>query len=147
MTRLVEVLQPVSIRADRLAATRLFAGVGRADLELAAALVSETLVERGARLTVQGKPSDRMWFLLEGQALVSADARPLRVATSGDVIGLTAMLLAVPSPETTIALTPIRAFETDPSRFSELMNLAAIRSRLSEAAGLNVARRSTRRRS
>ncbi len=57
MSRLVEVLQPTSIRADRLGATEAFAGLAWPDLELAAQLLTEALVERGARMTVQGKPS------------------------------------------------------------------------------------------
>ena len=147
ISRLVEVLQPLSIRADRLAATKLFTGLERADIELAAALVSETLIERGARLTVQGMPSDRMWIVLEGQALVSADARPLRLAGPGDVIGLLSMMLATPSQETTLALTTIRAFETDPLHLAELLNVPPIRSRLAEVAGLSAVKRSARRRS
>ncbi len=65
MSRLVEVLQPLSIRADRLAAIELFAGLGRPDLELAAGLVSEAVIERGTRMTVQGAPSTKMWLILE----------------------------------------------------------------------------------
>lgn len=52
---------------------RLFTGLERAELELAAALVTETLIERGTRLTVQGTPSSRMWVILVGQALASAE--------------------------------------------------------------------------
>lgn len=147
MNRLVEVFQPISIRADRLAAMRLLAGLERADLELAAALVSETLIDRGTRLTIQGRPSEHLWLVLEGQALVSADARPMRVVTGGDVIGLASMLLAAPCLETTVALTPIRAFETDAGRLAELMSMPPIRSRLAEAAGLSAIKRSARRRS
>ena len=64
MARLVEVLQPVSIRVDRLAATELFSGVPRPELELAAGLVSETLIDRGTRMTVQGVPAAKRWLIL-----------------------------------------------------------------------------------
>jgi CRP-like cAMP-binding protein len=136
MSRLVEVLQPLSVRVDRLAATELFGGLERTDLQLAANLLSDAVVERGTRMTVQGTPSTRLWVILEGQALVSADARPIRVASHGHVVGLTSMLLASTSPETTIALTPIRAFEADPTQFRELMNHAPLRSRLAAVAGM-----------
>jgi hypothetical protein len=71
MSRLVEVLQPLSLRADRLAATTLFAGVARPDLEIAAALVSEALAgqahlrrvsqaaEFGGRLSVPDRSDTR----------------------------------------------------------------------------------------
>lgn len=147
LNRLVEVLQPVSLRADRLSTTSLFAGLGRRELELAAGLLSETFVERHSRLTIQGIPASRFWLIVEGQALVSADARPLRMAGAGDPIGLPSLLLAQPAGETTLALTGIRAFETDARRFAELLNIAPIRFRLSAAAGLTAVKRSTRRRS
>jgi len=113
LTRVVEVLQPISLRADRLAATETFSGLPRQDLELAATELNETLVERGTRLTVQGKLGGRFWLILEGRALVSADPRPLRVVAAGDLVGLAGMLYRAGSPETTIALSPIRALEAD----------------------------------
>lgn len=130
IARLVEVLQPVRIRADRLAATQLFAGVARADLELAAGLMSEALVDRGTRMTVQGAPASKLWLILEGQALVSADARPIRVAGPGQLVGLRSMLDATDSPETTIALSPIRAYEADAAQFRKLMAHRRLRARL-----------------
>ncbi len=134
MSRLVEVLQLTSIRADRLGATEAFAGLAWPDLELAAQLLTEAIVERGARMTVQGRPSSRLWVILEGEALVSADARPIRVATRGDLVGLTSMFYATDSPETTIALSAIRAFEAGPSEFRQLIRNRPIRQRLAAGA-------------
>ncbi len=134
MSRLVEVLQPASIRADRLAATEAFAGLAWPDLELAAGILTEALVERGARMTVQGRPSSKLWLILDGEALVSADARPIRVATRGDLIGLSSMFYATNSRETTIALSSIRAFEAGPSEFRQLLRRRPIRQRLAAVA-------------
>src|SRR5438309_11234625 len=78
VARLVEVLQPLSLRADRLAAMGLFAGLRWSDLEFAADLLVETDVDRGTRMTVQGRPTSRLWLITQGEALVSANARPLR---------------------------------------------------------------------
>jgi len=136
MSRLVEVLQPASVKADRLGATEAFAGLTWPDLELAAGILTETLVERGARMTVQGRPSSRLWLILEGEALVSADARPMRIATRGDLIGLTSMFYATKSRETTIALSSIRAFAAGPDEFQQLIRHAPIRQRLAGAAKL-----------
>jgi CRP-like cAMP-binding protein len=130
VARLVEVLQPANARAERLAATEPFAGMDWPDLQFAAGLLSETLLERGARLTVQGKPSFRFWVILEGEALVSADARPLRIARRGDLIGLPSLLYGNASPETTIAVSAIRAFEAGPSEFKQLIRHRPIRQRL-----------------
>jgi len=130
ISRLVEVLQPVSVRADRLGSMALFAGLSWTELEFAAGVLRETLIERGVRMTVQGKPAGRVWLILEGEALVSADARPLRVAGRGDMIGLLGMLREVASPESAVAISPIRAFETDRAGFASLAARRSIRRRL-----------------
>jgi CRP-like cAMP-binding protein len=144
VSRIVEALQPLSIRADRLGSIELFAGLQRADLEFAAGCFAETLVERGTRMTVQGHPSLRLWLITQGEALVSADARPIRVATRGDMVGGATLLAQLNSPETTIALTSIRAFEAGPQQFRELIRHRSIRQRL---AALNGLKRPARRRS
>jgi CRP-like cAMP-binding protein len=144
VSRLVEALQPLSVRADRLASIQLFAGLQRSNLEFAAGCFAETLVERGTRMTVQGRPSLRLWLITQGEALVSADARPIRVASRGDMIGGFTLLTHLDSPETTIALTAIRAFEAGPQQFRELIRDRSIRRRLAAISG---AKRPARRRS
>ena len=135
VARLVEALQPVSIRADRLAAMDLFAGLRWSELEFAAGLLYETDVDRGTRMTVQGRPNSRLYLITEGEALVSADARPLRVAGTGDPIGIAGMLYGINSLETTIALCPIRALAAEAVQFRELARHRPIRLRLTAAAG------------
>lgn len=135
VSRLVEVLQPLSVRADRLGSMPVFAGLGRTELEFAAGVLSETLIERGTRFTIQGRPVSGMWLISEGEALVSADARPVRVAGRGDVIGVSAMLYGTKSPETAIALTPICAFAAGRDQFRRLIAHRPIRLRLAAEAG------------
>jgi CRP-like cAMP-binding protein len=130
ISRLVEVLQPLSVRADRLGSLELFAGLSWTDIEFAAACLGETLVERGTRMTMQGQPSLRLWLITQGEALVSADARPVRVAGRGAVVGGATLLFRLRSAETTLALTPIRAFEAGPQQFRELIRHSGIRERL-----------------
>ncbi len=57
VARLLEVMQPLSLRADRLASMELFAGLRWSDLEFVAERFNETAVERGTRMTVQGAPA------------------------------------------------------------------------------------------
>jgi CRP-like cAMP-binding protein len=144
VSRFVEALQPLSVRADRLGSLALFAGLERGDLEFAARCFAETLVERGTRMTVQGHPSLRLWLITQGEALVSADARPIRVAARGDAVGGATLLNRLNSPETTIALTSIRAFEAGPQQFRDLIRRRSIRHRL---AAINGVKRTTGRRS
>jgi len=132
-SRLVEVLQPVSVRADRLAAMDVFSGLTRGELEFAAGILRETLIERGKRMTVQAQSAPYVWLLIEGKALVSADARPIRVVGYGDFVGLVGMRYSIASPETTISLSPIRAFEVDRKGFAQLHAKARIRKRLAAA--------------
>ena len=145
VSRIVEALQPVSVRADRLGSLGLFAGLERAHLEYAARCFAETLVERGTRMTVQGHPSLRLWLITQGEALVSADARPIRVASRGDLVGGSTLLTQSDSPETTIALSSIRAFEAGPAQFRELIRDRAIRQRVAGITGPKPARRRTGR--
>ena len=134
VARLVEVLQPLSLRADRLAGMPLFAGLRWADLEFAADLLYETEVERGTRMTVQGRPSSRFWLITSGEALVSANARPLRVVGCGDAVGIAPLLNGGGSSETTIALSAIRALTAGQDEFQELASRPSIRARLAAAA-------------
>ena len=133
--RLVEILQPLSLRADQLGYMSLFEGFSWSELESAAALFDQFEVPRGTRLTVQGMPDSRLWLLVQGEALVSADARPLRVAGHGDALGVAGMLYPVRSPETAIALSSIRALAAGPAEFTELVKIDQIRFRLTALAG------------
>jgi CRP-like cAMP-binding protein len=81
-------------------------------------------------MTVQGHPSSRLWLIIRGQALVSVDARPVRVAGIGDAVGGATMLYRQEAPETTIALTAICAFEAGPSQMRDLIAHPTIRRRL-----------------
>jgi CRP-like cAMP-binding protein len=130
VARLVEVLQPLSLRADRLAGMELFAGLSWSDLEFAADLLYETEVERGTRMIVQGRPSSRLWLITSGEALVSANARPLKVVGYGDAVGVAPLLNGGGSPETTIALSAIRALTAGQDQFRELASRPSIRARL-----------------
>jgi CRP-like cAMP-binding protein len=56
------------------------------------------------------------------------------VATHGDLVGLSSMFYATNSPETTIALSSIRAFEAGPAEFRQLVKHRPIRRRLAAAA-------------
>jgi CRP-like cAMP-binding protein len=143
VSRLVEALQPTQ-RAHRLGSIGLFAGLEWSDLEFAAGCLTESIVERGTRMTVQGKPSSRLWLIMQGEALVSADARPIRVAGHGDAVGGITLINQLESPETTVALTPIRAFEAGPEQFRNLIRHRSIRRRL---AAIHSVRPSAQRRS
>jgi CRP-like cAMP-binding protein len=131
---LLQILRPEAVKADLLRSMHLFAGLRWPELEVAGAQFDEVVVPRGARLTVQGRVDARLCILVSGEALVSADARPLRVIGHGDPVGLTSMLYRMRSPETTIALSPIRALSAGPEQFRELIRQATIRRRLTAVA-------------
>ena len=134
LSRIVELLQPLTVRADQLGSMALFGGFRWKELEQFAAHLDEVHAPRGTRLTVQGRREPRLWLLTEGEALVSADARPLRVSRPGDAAGLVSLLYGMRSPETTIALSPIRALSAGPAQFRELVSAPRLRLRLTGAA-------------
>ena len=131
----MQVLWPLSARADRLGAMALFDGYRWPELEAVAGLFTEVEAPRGTRLTVQGRPDSRFWLISEGEALVSADARPLRVIGPGGGCGVAGMLYSIASPETTIALSSIRALAAGPVEFAELVSDDRVRRRLTALAG------------
>ena len=134
MASLLQILQPEAFKADLLRSMDLFGGLRWPELEVASAQFDEVAVPRGARLTVQGRADARLCVLITGEALVSADARPLRVIGHGDTVGLASMVYRIKSPETTIALSPIRALSAGPEQFRELIRQATIRRRLTALA-------------
>ena len=128
------------MKADMLRSVSVFAGLRWPDLEEAGAQFDEVIVPRGTRLTVQGQADGCLSIIISGEALVSADARPLRVIGHGDPVGLASMLYRIKSPETTIALSPIRALAAGPEQFGQLVRQATIRRRLT-AVGAEQLRR------
>ena len=132
--KVLQILPPEAVKADILRSMDLFGGLRWPELEVAGAHFDEVAVPRGARLTVQGRADAQLCLLISGEALVSADARPLRVIGHGDSVGLASMLYRIKSPETTIALSPIRALSAGPNQFRELIRQATIRRRLTALA-------------
>lgn len=138
---MLQILQPDAVKADLLCSMDLFSGLLWPELAEAVAQFDEVAVPRGARLTVQGRADARLCVLVSGEALVSADARPLRVIGHGDTVGLISMLYRIKSPETTIALSPIRALSAGPEQFRQLVRQATIRRRLTALAAEQLRRR------
>lgn len=141
VTRVLQVLRPEAARADMLRSMALFADLRWPDLEELAAEFDEIVVPRGTRLTIQGEADVQLRLLVSGEALVSADARPLRVIKHGDAVGLVSMLYQIKSPETTIALSPIRTLSAGPDQFRGLLRQATIRRRLTALAAEQLRRR------
>ena len=139
--RVLQILQPEAAKADVLRSMDLFAGLRWPELEAVSSQFDEVVVPRGARLTIQGQTDSRLSILVSGEALVSADARPLRVIGHGDTVGLAGMLYRINSPETTIALSPIRALSAGPEQFRQLVRQATIRRRLTALAADQLRRR------
>src|SRR5260370_18082730 len=79
---------------------------------------------------VQGRPSSRLWLLTSGEALVPANAGPLKVVGYRDAVGIASLLNGGGSPETTIALSAIRALTAGQDQFQELVSRPSIRARL-----------------
>ena len=84
---MVEALQPLNFRADRLASIRLFAGLQRADLEFAARCFAETLVERGTRFEAgpqQFRELIRDRSIRRRLATINGSRRPARRRSSAE---------------------------------------------------------------
>ncbi len=141
VVRVLQILRPEAARADMLRSMALFGDLRWPELEEFGAQFDEVMVPRGTRLTVQGQADTHLRLLVSGEALVSADARPLRVIGHGDPVGLASMLYRIKSPETTIALSPIRALSAGPEQLRTLLRQATIRRRLTALAAGQLRRR------
>lgn len=113
----------------------LFDALPWLEIEAAAKCLDRLDLVRGTRLTVQGRPSSRLWLVVAGEALVSADARPLRVIGPGAAAGVAAMLYSVRSRETTMALKPMTVLAAAPAQFAELVQREPMRRLLTALAG------------
>jgi cAMP-dependent protein kinase regulator len=86
------------------------------------ALVYETTLPAGARLTVEGHVRRQAFIILSGEATIDAGSARLGTAGFGDLIGEMSLLDHRPQNATVTAQTPLRVLVMDPREFITLMS-------------------------
>lgn len=134
----------LSARVDVLVGLQIFDGARRVTLERLAAGMTEQSVVVGEALLRQGDPADAFWVVLEGTAVVSADAgdgpRVLRRVSGPTYAGEIGLLHQRPRTATVVAVTPLRALRADGPEFLAALSDAPVSSALIGAVARRLAR-------
>jgi cAMP-dependent protein kinase regulator len=109
-------------RIETLRRLPMFRSYSDEELLRVDALVYETTLPAGARLTVQGHVRRQAFIILSGEATI--DMGPVRLGTAGfgDLIGEMSLLDNRPQTATVTATTPLRVLVMDPREFITLMS-------------------------
>jgi len=87
-------------KVKALSKVPLFAKLSNSELEHVASNADEVDVPAGKRLTVQGRPGESFYVLLDGEAVVEIDGEPRRTLKPGDFFGEISMLDRGPATAT-----------------------------------------------
>lgn len=107
-------------RADALAATRLFQGLSRQDLDFLASHVDEVEVPAGRELITQGQRNHSFYVLAEGEVEVLVDGRHRRRMLPGDFFGEISMDARMEATATVRTTQPVHAFVVSHAQFQAL---------------------------
>ncbi|MEI6874500.1 MAG: cyclic nucleotide-binding domain-containing protein [Spirochaetota bacterium] len=83
----------------------LFGGLVPAEIELVRTLLGRASLTEGEAVVVEGEPSDRIYFILEGRVAVSKRGIPIADLVEGDTFGEMEFLDVMPSVATIRAKT------------------------------------------
>ena len=97
----------------------LFSHCSQKVLEFVASRTDEVNAPAGRQLTVQGKPVESFYVLLDGEADVNIDGERRRTLKPGDFFGEISMLDRGPATATVVTSTPVRLMVMSHSQFRD----------------------------
>jgi CRP/FNR family cyclic AMP-dependent transcriptional regulator len=97
----------------------LFAGCSQKELEFIASRTDEVDVPAGYELTVQGKPGNTFYLLLDGEAVVQIDGEQRRILKQGDFFGEISMLDRGPATATVVTSKPVKLMVMSHAQFRD----------------------------
>ena len=106
------------------------AGTRPHELVALAALFDELRLDPGEPLTRQGEPGHELFLIVDGQAEVSVDSRPLCLVGPGEFVGEMSLFERAPRSATVTAVTPVRTLVAGPQSFATLLTDASVVRRL-----------------
>jgi len=109
-------------RIEMLRGLPMFASYTDEELVQVDALVYETTLPAGARLTVEGHVRRQAFIILSGEASIEVGRLTVGKYSHGDMVGEMSLLDHGPQTSTVTALTPLRVLVMDPREFVTLMS-------------------------
>ena len=114
------MLQPMAdSKTQHLSRVPLFSQLSKKELEFVASRTDEVDVKAGEKLTVQGRPGDSFYVLLDGEAHVEVDGEPRRTLKPGDFFGEIGMLDRGPATATVTTTTPAKLLVMSHAQFRD----------------------------
>jgi CRP/FNR family transcriptional regulator, cyclic AMP receptor protein len=109
-------------KADALARSPLFRGLGRRELVELAKVTEDMEVEAGKALAREGEIGQEFFVIVDGEVSVTKDGQELRKLGPGDFFGEIALIWESPRRTATVtASTPLRFFVLTRQSFRSLI--------------------------
>lgn len=108
-------------KTEAMRAVPLFSRLSHRELAAVAALADEVDLPAGRVLMQEGDRGREFIVLLDGEAEVAKDGRPIRTLGAGDFLGEIALVARVPRTATVTAKTDVRALVITDQGFRSLM--------------------------
>lgn len=109
-------------KADMLRRFRVLRSAPEAELEWMAEALEVLDVRAGQRLTLEGRRSPAIYFLVDGRAVAERDGSPVAALGPGDVIADVTGLHGAGRGATVQAVTPLRALVSGPGAAGALLD-------------------------
>jgi CRP/FNR family transcriptional regulator, cyclic AMP receptor protein len=106
-------------KMDQLKRVPIFAQCTKKELQSLAQNTDDVTLPTGRTLITQGKSNDTFFVLVEGEADVTVDGKPVGRLKAGDIIGEISMLDRGAATATVVAASPIEALVMSHAQFRD----------------------------
>jgi len=106
-------------KLDRLKGVPIFAQCTKAELQSLAQNTDDITFPAGRTLITQDKMNDTFYVLVDGEADVVVDGKPVRRLKAGDIVGEISMLDRGRATATVVTATPVHALIMSHAQFRD----------------------------
>jgi CRP/FNR family transcriptional regulator, cyclic AMP receptor protein len=100
---------------------KVFAGLGRKQLEALAFNLDEATLSAGERVMFEGRYNDTFWIILEGEVDLTVGGRIHETLGRGDIFGLPSMFTGRTAMADAVAQSEVRALVASHAQFNGLL--------------------------
>lgn len=109
-------------KIEALKRAPLFEGLSRKELGALARVTEDVDVRAGTSLCREGSVGDEFFVIMDGEAEVSRNGKPIGLQRAGEFFGEIALIETVPRTATVTAKTPLRFFVLTRQSFLRLLD-------------------------